>query len=517
MTEESVRYYLDYEDLDQYDWDVDVDPEVPKADDEYDIVVIGSGIGGLCCASLLSKKGYKVLVLEHHYQVGGYYGSFSRKGFLFNTGAVEITGLWDKGPIHLFLQQLGLDKEDFFDRSSYKYIFEDISFEWSDSVEELIRQLVRLYPEEKKNIDAFFGNARLAHEERFHEAHLYGVPLPPSLRVKLFGKENLLNHLKQAPHSYDWMSKTVQQKLDEYFQQEEIKIILDSLLSHFSGMPGIPADVVLRNYAFYRYGSFFPKGGAQKLSNAIKDYIEQHGGKVLLKCKAEKILMEKGKVTAVRSGNRVFKCSAVVSNSNAKTTFLDLVQRDDLDEKFVEYIKGIKMTESGFMVCLGLDMDLSDYPTLISGVDFNSGEGIHVVFNSNADASYAPNGQTSVTLFDILPSYDFPERGTNAYKSKKAACAERLIQKAEKLIPGLSEHIVVKDAATPKTFERYTLMPEGAFEAEDGSIDAKRPCFKTPVQGLYLAGASTYPGSGVELSLMSGIICANDIDGWKRW
>jgi len=211
------------------------------------------------------------------------------------------------------------------------------------------------------------------------------------------------------------------------------------------------------------------------------------------------------------------KCSAVVSNSNAKTTFLDLAQRGDLDDAFVKNIEEIKMAESGFMVFLGLDMDVSDFPTLLTGVDINSGEGIHAIFNSNADASYAPNGQASLTLIDITSYHNFPERGTDAYKSEKKAHTQRMIRRAEKLIPGLSAHIVVKDAATPKTFERYTLMPEGAIEAEEGSIDTKRPCFKTPIQGLYLAGASTYPGSGVELALMSGIICANDIHGWKRW
>jgi len=86
---------------------------------------------------------------------------------------------------------------------------------------------------------------------------------------------------------------------------------------------------------------------------------------------------------------------------------------------------------------------------------------------------------------------------------------------AEKLIPNLSRHIVVKDAATPKTFERYTFMPQGAIYSFDQSIGVKRPYFKTPIKGLYLVGASTFPGGGIEAVTISGIICAYDIDDWK--
>jgi all-trans-retinol 13,14-reductase len=90
-----------------------------------------------------------------------------------------------------------------------------------------------------------------------------------------------------------------------------------------------------------------------------------------------------------------------------------------------------------------------------------------------------------------------------------------LIKMAEKLIPGLSRHIIVQDAATPKTIERYTLMPEGSLEGLEETIENQKPCFKTPLKGLYLAGSSTYPGGGIELVIMSGLICANDICRWK--
>ena len=111
--------------------------------------------------------------------------------------------------------------------------------------------------------------------------------------------------------------------------------------------------------------------------------------------------------------------------------------------------------------------------------------------------------------------YDFPERGTEEYSKKKMEMSEMLIQKAEKAVPGLSNHIIVQDAATPKTFERYTSMPEGALYSFDQSIGVKRPYFKTPIKGLYLASASTFPGGGIEAVVMSGMICANDICNWE--
>ncbi|MEX2702830.1 MAG: phytoene desaturase family protein, partial [Candidatus Baldrarchaeota archaeon] len=184
---------------------------------------------------------------------------------------------------------------------------------------------------------------------------------------------------------------------------------------------------------------------------------------------------------------------------------------ENLDENFVNYIKSLKMSPSCFMVFLGLNMDLSSYPTLIKNLD----EGYGIVINSNADPSLAPKGKASVTILTFADYYDFPRRGTEEYVKKKKEYADRLIKKAEKIIPNLSKNIVVQDAATPKTFERYTYMPEGAIYAFDQSIGVKRPYFKTPIKGLYLVGASTFPGGGIEAVVISGVICANDICNWK--
>ena len=504
--------YLATREFRRYDWKVEVDAGEPKEEDEYDVIIVGSGIGGLTCGALLSKRGYKVLVLEQHHQVGGYCTSFRRGGFVFNSGVEDVSGLWDKGPITYLLKELGLSREELFVRNKVRYIFKGELIDMPDNLDELVKKLSQMFPSEEESIRAFFDEAKRAYEECYREADVYGAPLPAWLIPKVFGDDKLRNYPKEHPHFYDWINKTYKEKLDEHFKDEDLKSFLCALLGYLGTKPEktSASSALTACLSYYMYGGYYPKGGAQNFAEALRRVIESCGGRVLVRHRVDKIIVEDGRVKGVRVGGKVFRSTIVVSNANAKTTFLELVGEEHLDRGFVEYIRGLKMSPSCFMVFLGLDMDLSEYPTLIKDLD----EGCDVVVNSNADSSLAPRGGASVTIL-MGANYEFPERGTEEYLRKKMEMTEMLIRKAERAIPGLSSHIVICDAATPKTFERYTSMPEGAIYAFDQSIGTKRPYFKTPIKGLYLVGASTFPGGGVEAVVISGIICANDICGWR--
>jgi len=488
-----------------------VNPQKPKGEGEYDVIVVGSGIGGLACGALLSKRGYRVLVLEQHSQVGGYCSSFKRKGFVFNAGVEDVSGLWERGPLTYLLRELGLKKDELFVRNTTKYIFKGRSIE-AKNLDEFIKLLVEMFPNERESIHAFFREAEKAYGECYKDT-AYGAPLPPEIIVKVFGEKKLLNYPREHPHFYDWMNKTYKQKLDEYFRDEDLKALLCALLGYLGTKPEktLASNALTACVSYHLYGGYFPKGGAQRFADSLKEVIQSCGGEVLVKHKVDRILVEDGEVKGVKVGEKIFKAPIIVANANAKTTFLELVGEDNLDKRFADYIKGLKMSPSVFMVFLGVDMDLSNYPTLIKNLD----EGIDIVINSNADPSLAPEGKASVTILAGANYHDFPERGTEEYLKKKRRMAEMLIQKAEKVIPGLSRRIIVQDAATPKTFERYTSMPEGALYSFDQSIGTKRPYFKTPIKGLYLASASTFPGGGIEAVVISGIICANDICNWE--
>jgi len=507
--------YFTWKDWQKNDWDVDVNLQAHKGDDEYDVIIIGAGLAGLTCGARLSKRGFKILLVEQHHQVGGVYTSFKRKEFLFNSGAFVITGLWDNGPIDFFLRDLGVDKEDYFVKSSFKYNFGAMEIDFSSGVQDLIEQIAEKFPYERANINAFFEDARKAMDERFSDSDKYGIPLSPELIVKVYGEERMIRHLEECPHHYDWMKKSFRQKLDEHFESDEIKDLINFIFNYLAIDPAItPADVALRAYTWFREGSHFPLGGAQKLSDFVKDYLEKNGGKVLLKTKVDKILTDNQSVLGVVCGDKAYKAPVIVSNSNVKTTFLDLIDSDVLETNYLEYVKSLEMAASGFIIFLGLDKEFSGYPTVLA---LETEDGFSwLVFNSNSDPYTAPEGKTSLTIFTTPIQYsDFPDRGTEKYQRKKDELRDSILKKAEKTIPGLNEHITVMDAGTPKTFERYLMMPEGSVEGIDGSVRTDKPCFKTPIKGLYLAGQTTHPGSGIELAIMSGLICANDILDWK--
>ncbi|HDJ66955.1 MAG TPA: FAD-binding protein, partial [Nitrososphaeria archaeon] len=442
----------------EYDWRVEVDPRKPKAEDEYDVIIVGSGIGGLTCGALLSKRGYKILILEQQYLVGGYCSSFSRNGFTFNVGVSDISGLWEKGPITYLLRELGLKPEELFVKNRLRYIFRGKAIE-AESLDEFIERLSEMFPAEEESIRRFFEDAKMAYDECYMEAEVYGVPLPAELIVKVFGSKKLLNYPREHPHFYDWMNKTFKEKLDEYFEDEDLKAFLCALIGYIGAKPGeISASSALTAMvSYYIHGGYFPRGGAQNFADTLRKFIEDHGGKVMLRCKVNEILVDSGRVRGVKAGERMFKAPIVVANANAKTTFLELVGEKFLDKEFIEYIKGLKMSPSCFAVFLGLDVDLRDYPSIIVNLD----DGYYLVINSNADPSLAPEGKASITILTEADYYDFPERGTREYIKLKRMLAEKLIEKAEKIIQGLTKHIVVMDIATPKTYERYTSMPEG--------------------------------------------------------
>ena len=139
--------YLAIKEFKKYDWKVE-----PRGD--YDVIIVGAGIGGLSCGALLAKRGYKVLVVEQHYKLGGYCSSF-RRGFVFNTGVENVSGLWERGPITYLLNDLGLDKDELFVKNRIRFVYRGMEID-VEGPEDFKSSLKKLFPEESEKIDEFF-------------------------------------------------------------------------------------------------------------------------------------------------------------------------------------------------------------------------------------------------------------------------------------------------------------------------------------------------------------------------
>ncbi len=487
--------------------------------EKRDVIIVGAGIGGLVCGSLLAKRGYNVLILEQHQIVGGYCTSFRQGGFTFDGGVESISGLGPHGPLRWLLMELGYDPEELFVRTDEVFI---IGGEWIDvpgGFDAFVNMLCERYPNEADSIRSFLSEIRRAYYEMYREVEILGSPLPSSLIVEVLGVEYLLRYPAEHPTFYKLLSSgvTLSEMLNLYFRDEDLKTLLSLLPSAYLGTKPeeTPLSSALPIYGYYIEGGYYPKGGSQRLADLLAGAVERYGGRVLTGHRVDSIVVEEGEVKGVRVGERFFKAPIVVLNVNAMN-LIDLIGEENLPEDYVSYLRSLKPSVTAFTVYLGVNIDLSSYPALIKSVD----DEIGIVINSNLDPTLAPEGCSSVSIVKILPSeaYDeFGERGTQSYREKKRVFAQELIKKADKILPGLKQHILVQDAATPKTFERYTLNPRGAIYGLDQSKDApERPYFKTPIKGLYLTGASTFPGGGIEAVTISGIIAANDISGWPR-
>ena len=511
------QIYIDFRAFKKHDWRVNINKNKAKNNNEYDVIIVGSGIGGLSCGSMLAAKGYKVLVLEQAKNLGGFFASFKRKDFLFNVGVEDVSGLWvENGTLSYLMKMTGLKKEDhFIENRERQYYANGMSITLDNKSKNITHILSALFPEEKENIERFFIDAKKAYGEFFSNNKEYGIPLSPELLVRVFGIKKLLRFPKEKPNFYKWATKNFRQKLDEYFKDERL-IDFVSTLTHYidaplEKVPGGTAIVACLSYLIYG-GGYSPKNAGTNFTGALQKLIEKNGGAVIVKHKVDKINIVNGAVSGVHVNGKNFLAPVVVSNANALHTYFDLVGEEQLDKKFIDSIKSLKLSTSVFAAYLGVDMDLSKYPAIIANKDERFGFAI----TSKIDPSRAPKGQACVSIIEKDVAAHFPEYNTAAYAEKKTQKLDALLDKVERIIPSFRKHIVVQDTATPRTLERYTSMPEGALYCFEQSSDIKRPNFKSPIKGLYLSSASTGYGGGIESVVMTGIICSHDINSWEK-
>jgi phytoene dehydrogenase-like protein len=483
------------------------------AENEYDVAIVGSGIGGLSCGALLAKRGLKVLVLEQHYLPGGYCTSFPRRGHsTFDAGVHDISGLGPKGPVRFLLRELGIENELDFKRVTNEYIFPGIRFQVPHDWKDFLKLLSSHFPAEKENISAFFEEMKGIYDDMYRDIHVQQgvIGLPKTV-------EEMMKYPQTHKYLFRWLNKSYLEMLDTYFSDAKLKEILCTLTGYLTDEPeALRAFSMAPIFGYYFEGGYYPKGGSQALANALVSVIRNNGGSALLKTRVRKILVKDGAACGVsvesasprQARTDVYKAGIVISNADVKQTFLHLIEPRSLPVDYLKRVQDIQPSTSAFMVFLSLDYDPQLAP--LTFYARKTGPSIGIAIPSKLDSDLAARGGSAMTILTLIPNSEAKKWNREApdYGFRKEKFMEQLIDTAAQLLPDLRSHILFKEAATPATFQRYTSSCEGAIYGP--KVGQGLP-FKSPIRNLYLVGSGTFPGAGTEAVVISALNAANDI------
>jgi phytoene desaturase len=510
---------------------------------QWDAIVIGSGLGGLTTAAYLTSNGLRTLVLEQYDVAGGSSHVFRRKrAFEFDVGVHYLGDCGPGGGIPTILRGVGLEGRIEFlpmDPAGFDTLFfPDLTFRVRRGWENYVRDLVDAFPGERRGLRKCVGVLR-----RIAVQAMAGGP--PS------GPRQLLLAPLRAPTLVRWSNRTLADLFDACGLSERARAVLSAESGTYGAPPSrvsVLMHAVLIDH-YLRDGGYYPKGGGQVIAAHLLDVVRSHGGDVRTRARVEKILVEGGRAAGVRlSGGEELRASVVVSNADLKRTYLDLVGSERLRARTVERLSRMRMSLPLFCVYLGLDIDLSErmpntnyylfpnwdaessYEDCYQG-RFPEEPPVYLTAASVKDPhtrALAPPGHTSLQLMTIAPAQhshwhvgEGPAAGGRysrnpAYRAVKEELTERMIEGAAQLIPDIREHIVWQEAATPITHERYTLATGGTSYGLEHSPDQwglRRPRSKSEIDGLFLAGASTFYAHGVLGVMLGGVACAGAVLG----
>lgn len=452
---------------------------------------------------------------------GGYCTSFNRKGFTFDSAVHYVQGAGGNGWLCQILRDLGVEAELEFIRLDpiYRLIYPNKSISIPADLNEYIAWLSLEFPNEKKGIVRLFDTIVKSMAE---------LPrLPTSL-----GIWDLVSFPFRFPLTYKSSKITFAEMMADFITDQRLKSIISSGWLCVGLPPSKVSAFQMSGYIYSAHvlGCYYPKGGAQAFAEALATALRRHGGVLQLKTDVTKILVEKNRVTGVQtSDGREIGAKCVVSNADAKETFLNLVGREKLSRRFAERLDKMEPSMTCFLVWLGTDLDprskgineseivyYSSYDNdEIYGKLFDGGfeEAYLVGIPSFIDPDLAPQGRHIVSILYPV-SYDFEKKWRTdngkrgeEYRTLKEELKDQLVKTVERIIPGLSEHIVTSEAATPLTLERYTRNYKGAaYGWAHGPSQTGRNRLQptTPIKGLYLAGHWTVPGTSTAVAAVSG-------------
>jgi phytoene dehydrogenase-like protein len=502
----------------------------------WDTIVIGSGAGGLTAAVALARAGQRVLVLEQHYLPGGWTHSFSLGGYTFSPGVHYLGELEPGGSLRHLFEGLGLGPHLAFHElapDGYDHLL--IAGGRHDVPKGRARHvaaLARRFPRHRRALAAYFDACGGLVEELQRADELLRFPRVLAAPLRL-------------PHLWRWGLRRLASLFDACGLDEPL---VRAHLAARCGNHGLgPSEASAAAHAVmldhYRRGAYYPCGGAKRIPRAFLKELRARGGAIRVRTRVARILVEGGRAAGVElaSGERI-GARHVVSNADAASTYETLLPPGCARRQRRRAAR-VRPSVSALSLFAAVDLDLPAlgydsgnywwyrtadvdgiYRRMERELPLDRVDGLFVSISSLKDPHARRDGHHTLEMFTYAPHAAFARwaggvsgQRAASYRALKRRLTDRMLEAAERVIPGLRRHLTFCELGTPLTNDFYCATRRGGCYGS-----AKTPwqlgpfAFSTrgPIAGLHLCGASTL-SHGVAGAAFSGLCVARDVLGLR--
>lgn len=493
---------------------------------KYDGIIVGAGIGGLTAGALLAQKGLRILLIEKEREPGGYVVSFKRGGYLFDATGVFIGGCREGEEFYEILRSIEAHHRiEFLPISHIQNIYPGFKITLEGGgFENYTESLLHLFPEEEKGLRRYLSLVQKIGKEiqAYSEITLTQKILFP------FYFNHLIRYHRTTHNTI----------LDRLFHGGEIKMALHSL--PVTDPPSRVSFLLVATLITKALtgGVFYPKGGMGKVSKAILHSFLHFGGEVLFGKRIEKIVVKEGRVRGVFTREEeLLEAPLVISNINPYR--MTKMLPEEFQRTFYRRINDLEPSLSCFILYLATNLNLKamgipyftylrncsnleEEDRILRGGGLPEIPTISISIPTLLDPSLAPPGQHLIKALIVAP-YSYQEEWGKGDREAYLRIKEGLMKKVifyldSKWIPGLKEHLLYQEAATPVTLERYTGNQWGAMYGLSlipKQVGRGRLPHHTPLRGLFQVGHYTRPSHGIVGAALSGLFAAREI--LKQW